>query len=145
MTEGDFDDPGVAAVYQAYPPRVRDALLGLRRIILETAAATKDAGQLIETLKWGQPSYLTVSPKSGSTVRVGPVAGATDQYALYFHCRTNLIETFRGLYHDELTFAGNRAIVFHADDTVPQEPVRHCVSLALTYHVRKRNSRAQAQ
>ena len=36
------------------------------------------------------------------------------QYAVYFHCQTDLVETFRELY-PELSFSGNRAILLDAE------------------------------
>ena len=58
-------------------------------------------------------------------------------YAIYFHCQTDLVETFRELY-PELRYGGNRAILLDAGDKVPEKALRHCIALALTYHVRKR-------
>jgi hypothetical protein len=133
-------DPAVGAVFGAYPKSLKAKLLALRRLILETAAATKGVGELQETLKWGQPSYLTAATKSGSTIRIDQVKAAANQYALYFHCQTDLVATFRELYPNELTTDGNRAIIFNADDAVPEAALRHCVALALTYHLRKRKS-----
>jgi hypothetical protein len=133
-----FTDPAVDAVFSAYPKSLRTRLLALRRLILETASSTPGVGALEETLKWGQPSYLTTETKSGSTIRIGEVKAGTDQYAMYVHCQTDLVATFREIYPKELTYGGNRSIVFNADDDVPEEALRHCVALALTYHLNKR-------
>jgi hypothetical protein len=80
-------DPAVDAVFGAYPKPLKARLLALRRLILDTAAATKGVGELQETLKWGQPSYLTAATKSGSTIRIDRLKASANQYALYFHCR----------------------------------------------------------
>jgi uncharacterized protein DUF1801 len=125
-------------VFAAYPAPVKAKLLALRRLILDTAKATKGVGALDETLKWGQPSYLTAATGSGSTIRIDKVKPATDQYAVYFHCQTNLVETFRELYPTELSYSGNRAIILNADKAIPEPALRHCVALALTYHLNKR-------
>ena len=114
-------------------------MLALRRLIFDTAKTTKGVGALQETLKWGQPSYLTPETKSGSTVRIDQVKPVPGQYAVYFHCQTNLVETFRELY-PELRYGGNRCILLNADDKVPEAALRHCVALALTYHLGKRKS-----
>ena len=42
----------------------------LRQLIFDVAAKTKDVGQLEETLKWGEPAYLTSESKSGSLIRI---------------------------------------------------------------------------
>jgi hypothetical protein len=114
-------------------------LLALRRLIFETAKATGGVGALEEALKWGQPSYLTTESESGSTIRIDQVKSQAGQYAVYFHCQTDLVETFRELY-PELRYSGNRAILLDASEKVPETALRHCVALALTYHARKRKA-----
>src|SRR5437899_4425114 len=101
-----FSDPAVDAVFNAYPKPIKARLLALRRLIFDTAKATKGVGRLEETLKWGQPSYLTAETKSGSTIRIDQVKTAANQYAVYFHCQTNLVATFRELYPKEFSFGG---------------------------------------
>jgi hypothetical protein len=135
-----FADPVVGTAFGSYPKVLRARLLALRRLILETASATPGVGALEETLKWGQPSYLTTETKSGSTIRIGEVKADTDQYAMYVHCQTDLVATFREIYPNELVYGGNRSIIFNANDEVPEEALRHCVALALTYHLNKRKS-----
>jgi hypothetical protein len=137
-------DAAVDAVFSAYPKPLKARLMALRRLILDTAKKTEGVGALEETLKWGQPSYLTASTKSGSTIRIGRVKASADQYALYFHCQTDLVATFRELYPKQLTYAGNRAIILNADDEIPEAALRHCVALALTYHLSKRKSSRSA-
>jgi hypothetical protein len=133
-----FGDPMVAAVFAAYPAKSRAKLLALRKLILETAANTPGVGALDETLKWGQPSYLTKESRSGSTIRIDRVkaeaGGGRERYALYVHCQTTLVSTFRQLYRDELTFGGNRSILLDADRPLPKAALQHCIALALTYH-----------
>ena len=131
-------DPAVDAVFAAYPKPLKAKLLALRRLIFDAAKTTKGVGALQETLKWGQPSYLTPETKSGSTIRIDQVKSAANQYAVYFHCQTDLVETFRELYPKELRFGGNRSILLNAQDEIPEAPLRHCVALALTYHLNKR-------
>ncbi len=127
-------NPEVAQVYKSYPTQMRNLLLTLRQLILETAAETKEITELRETLKWGEPSFLS---KTGSTIRIAWKKTHPDQYAMYFHCKTRLVETFRELYSDILEFEGNRAIVFHKNDTIPVNELKHCIFLSLTYHQRK--------
>ena len=135
-----FTDSAVEAVFSNYPKDLRTKLLALRRLILETASATEGVGKLQETLKWGQPSYLTADTGSGSTIRIDRVKARGDQYAMYVHCQTNLVATFQELYPNEFRFGGNRSIIFDAGDEIPEPALRHCVALALTYHLNKRKS-----
>lgn len=127
----------VEKVFEAYPKPVRARLQALRRLIFDTARKTPGVGALEEALKWGQPSYLTSKSKSGSTVRIDQVKAEPGQVAVYFHCQTNLVETFRALY-PELKYEGNRAILLDAAEKLPEAELRHCVGLALTYHLGKR-------
>ena len=127
-------NPEVADVFRRYPERMRQKLLLLRQLVLETASETDAVGVVQETLKWGEPSYVS---KGGSTVRIDWKGKNPHQYAMYFHCKTTLVDTFKELYRDKFEFDGNRAIVFNEDDTIPIEALKHCIALSLTYHSRK--------
>ncbi len=131
--EFEFRSEAVAKTFESYPPHMRSKLLSLRELIYRTAAETDGVGGLEETLKWGEPAYLTTN-KSGSTIRLGWKKSAPSQCAMYFHCQTNLIETFRTLFHREFKFEGNRAIVFNEADEVPMDSLAFCIAAALTYH-----------
>ena len=135
-----FSDSAVEAVFSAYPRPLKAKLMALRRLIFDTAGTTIGVGTLQETLKWGQPSYLTAETKSGSTIRIDRVKSVPGQYAVYFHCQTNLVQTFRELYPTELKYGGNRSILFEAADDIPDAALRHCVALALTYHLNRRKT-----
>ncbi len=127
----------MARVFAAYPPRMRRKLLALRALIFRTAAVIDGVGALAETLKWGEPAYLTAESGSGSTIRIGWKPSAPSQYAMYFHCGTNLVARFRRAHAGALEFEGNRAIVFAASDPVPVETLAECIAAALTYHRRR--------
>ena len=126
-----------AAAFDTYPGPARRQLLALRKLILDTARKTEGVGPLEEALKWGQVSFLTSASKSGSTIRIDRVKSDDDLIAVYFHCQTNLVETFRERY-PELSYSGNRAILLDAEKKLPEAKLRHCVALALTYHLAKR-------
>jgi hypothetical protein len=136
----DFSDPAVSAVFNAYPKPVNAKLLALRRLIFDTAKMTEGVGALEETLKWGQPSYLTPETKSGSTIRIDQIKSVANQYAIFFHCQTDLVETFRELYPSEFSYEGNRCILLDAAEKLPEPALRHSVALALTYHLNKRKA-----
>lgn len=109
----------------------------LRQLIFDTASGIDRVGKLEETLKWGEPSYVTSETKSGSTVRIDWKPRQPDAYAMYFICSTNLVSTFREIYSDQLVFEGNRSIVFNLDEEIQTDAVSHCVAMALTYHLDK--------
>jgi hypothetical protein len=129
-----FASTEVAKVFEAYPADVRPKLLALRELIFRTASSTEGVGELEETLKWGEPAYLTSKSKSGSTIRIAWKKARPAEYAMYFNCQTTLVETFRTLFPQDFKFEGNRAIVFNCSGTVPADSVAVCVAAALTYH-----------
>jgi hypothetical protein len=136
-----FSDSDVASVFKAYPPGIRAKLMALRELVFDTAARTAGVGPLTETLKWGQPSYLTQETGSGTTVRIDRLK-AGDGYAVYFHCQSGLIGRFRELYPDAFRYEGKRAIVFDSGDRAPARELRHCLALALTHHARKKKPKS---
>jgi len=133
----------IEAIFAGYPLALRKKLRALRRLILDTARKTDGVGPLQETLKWGQPSYLPAQSGSGTTVRIDGVKGEPDRYAMFFHCQTNLVTTFRDIYPNELTYQGNRSILFNLDETIDEAALRHSIALALTYHQRKSSGRTK--
>jgi hypothetical protein len=124
----------VAAAFDALPPPLRRKLDRIRALIFDVAARTDGVGPLTETLKWGEPAYLTEQTKSGSTVRLGRSKRAPDSAAVFFICTTNLVPTFRSLW-PELRYEGDRAILLPLDGEVPAA-LATCIKMALTYHQR---------
>lgn len=61
-----------------------------------------------------------------------------------FIAKTTLVDTFREMYRDKFAFEGNRSIVFDADDKIPVDELRHCISMALTYHLDKKSGQRRA-
>ena len=126
-----FNNQTVESVFENYPSEIHQQMMDLRQLIIDTASETEGVTALEETLKWGEPSYLT---KGGSTIRFDWKPSKPDEYALYFNCKSKLVDTFKELYRGELTFDGNRAIVLKASEGIPADELKHCIALALTYH-----------
>ena len=124
-------NPAVEEVFEKYPKQIRPKLMHLRQLILDTASETEGIDTLEETLKWGEPSYLA---KKGSTIRIDYKKAKPEQYAMYFKCTSQLVNTFKMAYGNTFSFEGKRAIVFKLNDEVPSAELKHCISLALTYH-----------
>ncbi|AXQ27190.1 DUF1801 domain-containing protein [Solimonas sp. K1W22B-7] len=137
-----FANPAVKEAFQAFPPDMRRKLLALRERVFRTAAATPGVGELEETLKWGEPAYVTRSG-SGSTIRLGWKKARPGEYALYFNCRTTLVSSFRALYPRDFRFEGNRALVFMPDEELPQEALASCITMALSYRLQRKAARAR--
>ena len=124
-------DPRVNEVFENYPDFVRDKMQFLRELVIETARETKGVTKLEETLKWGEPSFVT---KNGSTLRMDWKEKSPDQYAMYFQCTSRLVDTFRLVFNDTFQYEGKRAIVFNLNQKVPEMELKACIKAALTYH-----------
>ena len=138
-----FARPDVARAFRAYPAPIRRRLLRLRGLIFDTAASL-GVGRLEETLRWGEPAYVTTTG-SGSTIRINRRRQSPTQYAMYFHCRTSLVDTFRAAFPDTFTFEGNRAIILDQRERVPARELAVCISTALTYHRKTSRRRARTR
>ena len=127
----------VTAVFSTFPTIVRTRLLEVRELIFETAAAIESVGPLTETLKWGEPAYLTQATGSGSTIRLGWLRSSERACAVLFNCRTTPIDDFRSQFPDVFAYEKNRAILLDARELLPEAPLRSCLKMALTYHRRR--------
>lgn len=119
----------VQGKFDSYPEHIVPLMLQLRDLMFNLAEV-HNFGEVEETLKWGEPSYLV---KNGSAVRMDWKPKSPDQYFLFFHCQTKLVDTFRELYSNSLEFQGNRAIVLHVSKKLPKRAIRHCIELAFRY------------
>jgi hypothetical protein len=126
-----ISNPKVKDVFNNYPKSVRNQLLHLRELVLSAVFEIDGLEKLEETLKWGEPSYLT---KNGSTVRMDWKEKNPDQFAIYFKCTSSLVPTFKTIYKDKFEFEGNRAIMFKLNEKIPEAELKHCISMALTNH-----------
>ncbi|PMG44841.1 hypothetical protein BCU90_20145 [Vibrio lentus] len=126
-------DKAVKNHFEEYPENARVRLVELRELILKISLDLQ-LGVVEESLKWGEPSY---SVKTGSPIRIDWKLKTPNNYYLYFHCQTKLVDTFRELHGDVLRFQGNRVIELRLSDPLPEPEIKHCLELALTYHQRK--------
>lgn len=127
-------NPAFETKMSSYPDAVRDKMSHLRKLVHEVACELSDVTELEETLKWGEPSFLT---KKGSTLRMDWKAKAPDQYAMYFKCTSRLVETFKVVFGDQFEYEKNRAIVFKLDQKVPKKELKKCIKATLLYHTVK--------
>ena len=137
MAKPKYSNAAVAEVFATYAYAQKKKLNELRDIIYQVAATTDGVGAIDEVLRWQQPSYLTPETGSGSTVRIDAIKDDPEKYAIYFHCQTGLVDHFKAIYPKTFKFEGNRALIFNVADALPEDELRYCVSLALTYHLRK--------
>lgn len=124
-----FDNISVDNTFMEYPVQYRKRLLELRELIFETGDRIDKTNKIEESLKWGQPSYTC---KGASPIRIDRFE--KDKIAMFFHCQTTLVETFRKLFANDLVFSKNRAIVLDPKKELPVEELKICIEMALTYH-----------
>ncbi len=125
-------------MFDACAPDVRKPLMALRELVFKVAETTSGVGPLEESLKWGEPAYLTAATGSGSTVRISPDKKRPGGYAVHFNCNTSLVEQFRQIYPAAFEYAGKRSILLNAATAPPEPELAHCIGMALTYHLMKR-------
>ena len=127
----------VAAVFNSYPHHIKSKIFFLRQLIFETAELIEGIGEIDETLKWGEPSYLTTESKIGSTIRIAWKESQKEQYSIFFKCTANLVPAFKQKFPQKFKFGGNRSIDFNLNDDVPVKELKQCIA-ALTYHRNKK-------
>jgi hypothetical protein len=127
----------VAEALGQYPEPIRLRLVQVRDLIFAVAAETEGVGPLTETLKWGEPAYLTEASRSGTTIRLGISKFAPEQCAVFVNCQTTLIDTFRAHFANDFAFEGQRALLLPATGDLRREPLALCLRAALTYHRQK--------
>ena len=135
MVQPPFPDMAVKAAFDAFAEPARTRLIALRALIYETAMQTPGVGRIEETLKWGQPAYLTPETRSGSTLRLGcPKSGG---YAIFAHCQTTIIADFAATFGDAFRYDGRRAVLFRDDEAPDAAPLRLLIASALTYRLQR--------
>ncbi|MFB5651383.1 DUF1801 domain-containing protein [Leptospira wolffii] len=138
-----FQNQDIAEIFADYPAELRERLLYLRGLIFQVASETEGVGRIEEVIKWGQPSYITPESKSGSTIRIDKNKAEENGFAIFFHCQTNLISSFRKKFRQEFRFEGDRSILFTTKTEIPEKALKECIADALTYHFRKKQSASQ--
>ena len=108
-------NPKVIEKFENYPDFVRDKMQYLRELVIETAEEMQDIAVLEETLKWGEPSFVT---KNGSTLRMDWKERTPDQYAMYFQCTSRLVDTFRLVFGHKFQFEGKRMLEYCFRDSI---------------------------
>ncbi|MGL5009050.1 MAG: DUF1801 domain-containing protein [Paracoccaceae bacterium] len=128
----------VRAVFVGCSGPVRDGLLRLRGLIFAAAADHPEVGAVVESLRWGQPAYLTPETGAACSLRIGALR--EDGFGLFVHCQTDLIANFlagpgAGHRHD-----GTRGVLFRDVTDIRDGPISMLIAGALTYHLRKRRA-----
>ncbi len=135
MSNFSFPNPGIKAAFSEFDGAEREHLLAIRDLIYELAEQDEDVGTIVESLKWGQPSYDT-KPRTGTPIRLGKVKSAPHHVALFTHCQSNVMADARLHYEDHFSFEGNRALLIPTSKALPIEAVTHVIRIALRYRLK---------
>lgn len=130
-------DKNVEEKFRSYPEHIKPMMEQLRELIFEVAENTSGVGELEETLKWSEPAYLTSKTKSGTTIRIDWKPKNPSQIGMYVSCNTSLVESYRSLFSNKLTFEGDRAVLIPVDTPIPKKELMLCIRMALRYHLDK--------
>lgn len=125
----------VETKYKSYPSTVNRELLDLRKLILEVVRKDKDIDFIEETLKWGEPSFLTKT--SGSTLRIDWKERNPNYISIFVNCRTKLISIFKDLYPNDFEYVGNREIRLPLGGKYSKNKLKKCIELVLKYNLIK--------
>ncbi|MGL9727524.1 hypothetical protein IGI44_000868 [Enterococcus sp. DIV0756] len=120
----------IQTFYPTYSAQEKQKLIELQNLIHEIAGESDI--QLVESAKWGQLSFAT---PNGTPIRIDRFSDT--QVALFVHCQTHLIDDWKSLFSESLSFSKNRAILFQLDESLPEEPLKICIDQAFHYHVKK--------
>ena len=119
--------------FESYPSLARELLLKIRAAVYEVAEEY-GLDEVTETLKWGEPAYLT---RQGSTLRIDWKSRNPNHVSVYFNCKTTLVETIKELYGDIFYIVGSREIQLPISASIPMTQLKACISMSLRYHAIK--------
>ena len=134
-----FENMNVEEKFLMFPDDRKDYLFHFRDLIFDVAEADSRICPLSEELRWGDPSYITAKTNAGSTMRLG-VSGRS-KVALFFHCKTTLVEDFKAMCFDALEYSKNRAILIDPQSPPKDEVLQYCVSASLLYKLNSPKTR----
>ena len=132
----------IKKAYDAYNKDDRKVLLAVRDMIYATASTDERIGTLTETLKWGEPAYLTEATGAGSTLRLG-YSKLVQGPAMFVSCSTPLLRHLKSLDTEgTLDYFGLRDIAIPQSGEVwtPQQKkmLQTCILETFTYHLNKK-------
>lgn len=127
----------VAKKIHGYPASAHKRLLAIRQIIFETANRYPEVGPISETLKWGEPAYLTEESGTGSTIRIDYKEKDPDYVSLFFNCQTTLVGQMRREFPGEFSYVENRQVKIPLSGRLPKRVLSQCIAMALMYHRNK--------
>ena len=118
-------------IFDAVEPDAKTGLIRLRDMIYATAEADPRIAPIAETLKWGQPAYVS---KTGTTLRLGvPKSGG---FGLFVHCQSRVIPDYQAMFPDLDRFDGTRGLLFSSPNEIDETRHTWLIQRALTYRLK---------
>lgn len=127
----------VKRIISTYSEPTKTDFMSLRELIYETTSELPEVESIEETLKWGEPAYLPVPNRIGTTIRLGWSPKTPEAIKLFVNCQTSLVSNWQETYGPALNYEGNRALVFGIGKPRPINIIKACINDALTYHLNK--------
>ena len=124
----------VSAVFNSFEPAQRHTLLQVRELIFEVAREDTRIGEVEETLRWGEPAYITTKKKTGSTIRLA-IEKESSKPAIFFNCKTTLVEEMRARFGRQFCYSKNRAILLSDLGDTDKAALGFAIGAALSYHL----------
>ncbi|WP_300031186.1 hypothetical protein [uncultured Roseobacter sp.] len=116
-----------------WPAPARRAFEDIRTTVLDAASEVPDL-RVVETLKWGEPSWLPENRRTGSTLRAAWKPALPDQISLFVNCNSAISATILEIYPTAFVYGRNRALRMPLSAPLPTEAIAHCAVLTLTWH-----------
>lgn len=120
--------------YKNYSEIEKKYLLDLEKLI--TLVAKEQDVKLDKSLKWNQLSFST---PSGTPIRIDRFDD--EHVAMFVSCQTSLVEEWKELFGDTLSFSKTRAIVLSTKVPLPKGKLAMCIQMSLFYKDRKNRKR----
>ena len=133
----------VPQAFSGYPREAQAILLAIRELIFAVSKSDPEIGQLQEALRWGELSFLTEKPNTGSIIRLAITKAG--EPAVFFHCGTSLVETFRAQCSHIFDFENNRAMVLRLPVEETAVELSDCIRQALRYKLDRRSEKVLFQ
>lgn len=132
-----MENTPLTALIATWSAPARDALLTSRRLFHQISE-DRGLGPLDEALKWGQPAWRPVKPRTGSTLRLDWSDTHPKHLAVYVDCKTDLAARMHDLYPDLAENDLRRRMSFALDAPFPEQALSHLADMTFAYHLNKR-------
>ncbi len=132
--------PDLLNTFALWPDVAQTQAFVIRTLCWRVAEAA-DTGPLTESLKWGQPAWRPVKPRTGSTLRLSWNAATPDGLDLFVDCKTDLAARITTRFPDAFQSDKRRRLTLRTDSPPPEDALWHLARATFTYHQPKATRR----